>query len=96
MEKGLGKNNQGLTFPLKAFENKGRFVLGYKPTKEDKRRLLEEKKERILARIEGRERNIGKIHICDIKKSFDNVGWVNTYQISTIEDGNGSESLNFV
>jgi len=51
--KGLGKNNQGLTFHLEAFENKGRYDLGYKPTKEDKRRLLEEKKERILARIEG-------------------------------------------
>jgi len=75
--KGLGKNNQGLTFPLEVFENKGRYGLGYKPTKEDKRRLLEEKKERILARVEGRERKIGKIHICDIKKSFRNAGWVN-------------------
>jgi len=79
--KGLGKNNQGLTFPLEVFENKGRYSLGYKPTKEDKKRLLEKKKERILARIEGRERKIGKIHICDIKKSFHNAGWVNTCQI---------------
>jgi len=70
--------------------------LGYKPTKEDKRRLLEEKEERILARIEGRERKIGKIHICDIKKSFRSAGWVNTCQISAIEGGSGSESLNFV
>jgi len=94
--KGLGKNNQGLTFPLEVFENKGRYGLGYKPTKEDKRRLFEEKKERILARIEGRERKIGKIQICDIKKSFHSAGWVNTCQISAIEGGSGSESWNFV
>ena len=38
--------------------------------KEDKRRLVEEKNELGLARIEGRERKKGKIFISDIKESF--------------------------
>ena len=49
--KGLGKVGQGPIFPLKIVENKNRYGLGYKPTKEDKRRLMEEKKERSLARL---------------------------------------------
>jgi len=49
--KGLGKVRQGPIFPLKIVENKNRFDLGYKPTKENKRRLMEEKKERSLARL---------------------------------------------
>ena len=64
--------------------------------KKDSRRLIEEKKEQSLARIEGRERKIGKIHISDIEESFCSAGWINTCQISTIEDEIGSESLNFM
>jgi len=64
--------------------------------KEDKRRLLEEKKERILARIEGREQKKGKIRISGIKESFRSVRWINACQISPIEDGSGFESSDFV
>ncbi|XP_027912906.1 uncharacterized protein LOC114172940 [Vigna unguiculata] len=64
--------------------------------KDDKRRLVEEKNELGLARIEGQERRKGKICISDIKESFRSVRWINTCQISPIEDGNGLESLDFV
>jgi len=47
----LGKVGQGLIFPLKIIENRNRYDLGYKPTKEDKRRVMEEKRERSLARL---------------------------------------------
>jgi len=50
--------------------------------KEDKRRLVEEKNELGLARIEGRERKKGKICISDIKESFCSVRWINACQIS--------------
>jgi len=72
--KGLGKVGQGPIFPLKIVENKNRYGLGYRPTKEDKRRLMEEKKERSLARLQGREPRVGKISIRDLKKSFRSAG----------------------
>jgi len=50
--------------------------------KEDKRRLVEEKNDLGLARIEGRERQKGKICISDIKESFCSVRWINACQIS--------------
>jgi len=36
---------------LEIADNKGRYSLGYKPTKEDKKRMVEEKKERVLAHL---------------------------------------------
>jgi len=83
---GLGRSGQGSPFPLDIIENKNIYNLGYKPTKEDKMRFLEKKRERALARIQGREPRIGRIHICDIKESFHSVGWINTRQISAIEE----------
>ena len=83
--KGLGKVRQGLIFTLKIVENKNRYSLGYKPTKEDIRRLMEEKKERSLARLQGRELRVGKISICDLKRSFRTAEWINTSQLATIK-----------
>ncbi|XP_022632809.1 uncharacterized protein LOC106780655 [Vigna radiata var. radiata] len=92
----LGKYGQGRTFPLEVVENKSRYGLGYKPTKEDKKRLIEEKRERSLARVERWEPRARKIHICDIQKSFRSAGWVNISQIAVVEDEDRSESSNFV
>ena len=84
--KGIGKVRQGSIFPLKIVENKNRYGRGYKPTKEEKRRLLEEKKERSLARLQGREPKVGKISVCDLKKSFRSARWINTSQVAAVED----------
>ena len=91
--KGLGKVGQGPIFPLKIVENKNRYSLGYRPTKEDKRRLMEEKKERSLARLQGREPRVGKISICDLKKSFCSAGWINASQVAVVEDEYGEGSF---
>jgi len=93
--KGLGKVGQGPIFPLKIVENKNRYDLGYKPTKEDKRRLMEEKKERSLAGLQGRKPRVGKISSCDLKKSFRSAGWINVSQVVVVEHefGEGSSSL---
>ena len=64
--------------------------------KEDKMRLVEEKKELDLARIEVQERKKGKICISDIKESFRSVRWIDACQISPIEHGSGFESSDFV
>jgi len=52
---GLGRNKQGLSQIPKLMENKGRFGLGYKLSKADRRRVANEKREKRLARLENRE-----------------------------------------
>jgi len=47
--KRLGKYEQELTYPLEVTEKKNKYDLGYKPTREDKRRLAEERRERDVA-----------------------------------------------
>ncbi|XP_017420393.2 uncharacterized protein LOC108330418 [Vigna angularis] len=94
--KGLGKHGQGRVFPLEVVENKNRYGLGYKPTKEDRKRLIGERRERSLARVERREPKMEKIRICDIKESFHSAGWVNTGQIAAVENEERSESSSFV
>ncbi|XP_047172662.1 uncharacterized protein LOC124840622, partial [Vigna umbellata] len=91
--KGLGKYGQGRTLLLELVENKNRYGLGYKPTREDKRRVRKEKEERSLARIEGRDPLIGRIRICDIRESFRSAGWINTSLIATIENEDEDSAL---
>ncbi|KOM51940.1 hypothetical protein LR48_Vigan09g059900 [Vigna angularis] len=73
-----------------------RYGLGYKPTKEDRKRMIEERKERSLARVERRGPRESKIHIVDIKESFRSAGWINADQIAAVEDEEGPQSLSFV
>ncbi|XP_017416451.2 uncharacterized protein LOC108327238 [Vigna angularis] len=94
--KGLGRYGQGRAFPLEVVENKNRYGLGYKPTKEDRRRLIEERRERSLARMERREPKVGRIRICDLKESFRSAGWVNVGHIAAVGDEDGSEGSSFV
>jgi len=93
---GLGKGGKGVILPLELVENKGRYGLGYKPTKADKRRIVKERKERSLARQEGREPKAKGITLCDIKQSFRSAGWINADQVAAIEKELGDEDSNFV
>ncbi|XP_052726214.1 uncharacterized protein LOC108332575 [Vigna angularis] len=93
---GLGKYGQGRTFPLKVVENRNRYGLGYKPTKEDKRGLMEERRERSLARVERREPKVERTRICNIRESFRSAGWINAGHIAAVEDEDRSESSSFV
>ena len=88
---GLSKKGTGPVFPLELVGNKGRYGLGYKPTQADKRRVFEERKEKNMARLEGRELKMGRITLCDINQSFHSSGWINTNQVEESEE----ESLNF-
>ena len=94
--KRLGKYEQGLTYPLEVTEKKNKYDLGYEPTREDKRNVVKERRERDVARIQGKELGLGKIHICDIKDSFRSAGWINTSQIAAVRDENELESSIFV
>jgi len=57
---------------------------------------MEEKRERSLARLEGRELRTGKITLCDIWQSFRSTGWINTDQVAAIEKELEEEGLEFV
>ena len=94
--KGLGKYEQGLMYPLEVTEKKNKYGLGYKPTREDKRRLAEERRERGVARIQGKELGLGKIRIYDIKDSFRSVGWINSSHIAAVRDEDEPESSIFM
>ncbi|XP_052736650.1 uncharacterized protein LOC128197859 [Vigna angularis] len=94
--KGLGKHGQGRTFPLKVVQNRNRYGIGYEPNKEDKRKLMEERREYGLARVERREPRVEKIGIRDIKESFRSAGWINAGHIAAVEDEDSSECSSFV
>jgi len=64
---GLGKNGQGLAFPLEVAENKGRYDLGYRPTWANKKRVAEERKERSKAKLKGHELKGKGITSCSIR-----------------------------
>ncbi|KAG2394489.1 RNA-directed DNA polymerase-like protein [Vigna angularis] len=93
---GLGKYGQGRTFPLEMIGNKNRYGLGYRPNKEDDKRLIEERKKCSLARMGKWEPRAKKIHICGIKESFRSAGWVNASHIAAVEDEDSSECSSFV
>lgn len=61
--------------------------MGYHPTKADKRRIVEEKKEKRLARLENREPSAKRVPICDIRESFRSAGLLYPDQIAVAEDG---------
>jgi len=81
---------------LELTDNKGRYGLGYKPTKADKRRITEERVERGRARLEGRNPRIRGITLCDLKQSFHSAGWMNINHVAVIESRLRDESSSFV
>ncbi|XP_073224697.1 uncharacterized protein [Cicer arietinum] len=83
---GLGKDEEGLKEPVELPENRDKWGLGYKPTRDDKRRLVKEKKEKRLARIENREPRIERIPICDIRRSFQSARPTSEIHIAAAED----------
>jgi len=93
---GLGKNNDGSLKPLELIENRGRYGLGYEPTQADRKRRVEEMKERRLARTEGREPKMNEIPLCSLYQSFYSVGWINLDQVAVIEQELKDGGSNFV
>jgi hypothetical protein len=73
--RGLGKWGNGIVEVPTLVENKDRFGLGYKPTKEDKKRVAAEKNEKRLAGLEGREPQVERVPICDLMEMFWSAGF---------------------
>jgi len=93
---GLGKNDNGSVMPLELVENRGRYGLGYKLTRADRRRMIEERVERSRARIEGQEQKTKEISLCSLDRSFCSAGWINLDQVSAIGQEHEGEGSNFV
>jgi len=93
---GLGKNHDGSVKPLELVKNRGRYGLGYKPTQADRRKRVEEMKERRHVRIEGREPKTNEIPLCSLYQSFYSAGWINLYQVAAIEQELEDGGSNFV
>ena len=94
--RGLGKIDNGSVMPLELVENKGRYGLGYKPTRADRRRMIEERVERSRARIEGREPKTKEISLGTLDQSFYSAEWINLDQVSAIGQEHECEGFNFV
>ena len=83
---GLVQNGGGAVSLLKIDENCGRFRLGYKPTSADKRRIALERKEKDLARLQGRGSQVERVPICHINESFMNVRWMHEDQVPMLDE----------
>ena len=94
---GLGKYKQGTQKLLKVPKNEEKFGLGYKPTRANKMRVANEKKEKRMACLESWELRDEKIIISDLKQSFQSVGFSFLDQILAIEDKDTTiESVSWV
>ena len=71
---------------MKIAENHGRFGLGYKPTSADKRRIDLERKEKILARLQGRRPQVERVPICHINESLLSAGWMHEGQVAMLDE----------
>ncbi|XP_017978243.1 PREDICTED: uncharacterized protein LOC108662410 [Theobroma cacao] len=72
----LGKNLQGINRPLTPIKNEERFGLGYKPTKEEIRKLAAQKKIKMMAQLEGKEEEFGKRTISYLYETFRSAGFI--------------------
>jgi len=93
---GLGRNNKGSIMPQKLIENKGRYGLGYKPTRAYRKRVVEERIERSRAKIEGREPKTKENSLSSLDQCFSSAGWINLDQVAAIEQEHEDEGFNFV
>ncbi|XP_017972264.1 PREDICTED: uncharacterized protein LOC108661074 [Theobroma cacao] len=73
---GLGKNLQGINRHLAPMKNEERFGLGYKPTKEERRKLTAQKKIKRMAQLEGKEEEFGEQTIPHLYEIFRFVGFI--------------------
>ncbi|KAJ1394606.1 G-patch domain [Sesbania bispinosa] len=73
--RGLGRYGQGVSRLPDFMGKQDKFGLGYKPSNADVKMFVEEKEEKRLARLGGREPRTGGVPICDIRESFISAGF---------------------
>ncbi|WRX14587.1 Reverse transcriptase domain - like 10 [Theobroma cacao] len=80
----LGKNLQGINRPLTLIKNEERFGLGYKPTKEERRKLAAQKKIKRMAQLEGKEEEFGKRTIPYLCETFRSAGFIHPEALTKV------------
>lgn len=92
-----GGINEKLGTLLILQENKNRYGLGYKPTNADKRRIVDEKKEKRLAKLENQEPVSERVPTYDIRRSFRSAGLLYPDQVAVTEEEHAAnEEINLV
>jgi len=74
--KGLGRNLQGKCDLIDWPSQDNTFGLGFRPSWKEKQQMKEKKKNRRLARLEGRNVEWGRMEFPHINQSFVSAGWV--------------------
>ena len=93
---GLGQNGDGVVSLLEIVKNCGKFGLGYKPTSANKKRIALGRKEKSLARLQGREPQVERIPICHINESFVSAGWMHEDQVAMLDEETDQDQPNWV
>ncbi|KAJ1412413.1 G-patch domain [Sesbania bispinosa] len=83
--RGLGRYGQGVSRLPDFMGKQDKFGLGYKPSNADVKMFVEEKEEKRLARLGGREPRTGGVPICDIRESFISAGFEHSNLIAAAE-----------
>ena len=91
---GLGKNKDGMASLVEFKETRGRFGLGYRPTRADVRRSALEMRSRGMG--QQQRPRVKKAHPCHISKSFVSTGWRCEEQVPTIHDEAPQDHSNWV
>ena len=74
--KGLGKQLQGMLRPIVAIQKKDRFRVGYKPDRQERQRLIKEKRQKRIISFLGKERESARMDIPPLNCSFRSTGFV--------------------
>ncbi|KAJ1412110.1 G-patch domain [Sesbania bispinosa] len=83
--RGLGRYEQGVSQLPDFVRKQDKFGLGYKSSNADVKMFVEEKEEKRLARVGGREPRTGGVSICDIRESFISAGFEHSNLIAAAE-----------
>ena len=88
----LGQNDKGVASLVEFKENRGRFGLGYKPTRADVRRSALERKGRSMGQRQGLQ--VKETAPCHISESFVSTGWRCERRVAMIHNEAPQEHLN--
>ena len=79
--KGLGKRLQGMLRSIIVIQKKDRFGVGYKPNRQERQRVIEEKRQKRVASFLGKKAESMKMDIPPLSSSFLSAGFINPKMI---------------
>ena len=91
---GLGQNGNGMASLVEFIGNRGRFGLGYEPTRTDVRRIALERKGRSMSQRKGLQ--VKEVPLCHIDESFVSAGWMCEGRVAMIHEETPQEQPNWV